>query len=342
MTLEHAPPETLGGRIVCLTCMHCNNRASRLDNLAKMAERARDDHLSGRGTRVEVDFFGAGITSGYVRPKDDEMAARLARQPVPTSIRELRGGVMPLRSLPVGPELDPKRGIRFRIRRPNPHHVAVSWLRSAYLLVFALLGRKGYRYAKSAAVRPIREQIMNPNEIRINGCLNGECSGVDFPVDPVILLNSSHKPPFWAVRFGPKSVVLPCGGPIDRFLQLTQQPVEISEGVSRMGLWTRTQFGNASVLPFSMKHETDVTGFDFVGGLLEISTEEGDVWEWIIVDYQADEIVALPLRLKSSEADAEQAGVMMMVGQDEFIHRRDRSKFRHASPSKLMSLTVKK
>ena len=339
-TLEHAPPETLGGKVVCLTCMHCNNRASRLDNLAKMAERARDDHLSGRGTRVEVDFFGAGITSGYVRPKDDEMAARLARQPVPTSIRELRGRVMPLRSLPIGPELDPKRGIRFRIRRPNPHRVAVSWLRSAYLLVFALLGREGYRYANSPSLGPIREQIMNPNEVRISGCLNGECSGVDFPVDPVIMLNHSYKPPFWAIRFGPKSVILPCGGPIDRFLQLTHRPVETSVEFDRMGLWARTQFGNAPVVAFAMKHETDVTRLDFVGGLLEILTKEGDVWEWIIVDYQADEIVALPLRCRSSEQDADGAGVMMMVGKNEFVHRDDRSEFQPASPSKLLSLTV--
>lgn len=328
--------------MVCLTCADCNNRASRLDNLAKMAEKARDDHLSGRGTRVEVDFFGAGIVSGYVRPKDEEMAARLARQPVPKSINELRGGVMPLRSLPVGRELDPKKGIRFRIRQPNPHRVAVSWLRSAYLLVFALLGREGYRYVNSQALRPIREQIMNPNDVRISGCLNGDCSGINFPVDPVIMLNYSHKPPFWVVKFGPKSVLLPCGGAMDRFSQLTQRRVETSLEINQMGLWARTLFGNAPVVTFAMNHETGVTGLEFVGGLLEILTKEGDVWEWIIVDCQESEIVALPLRSKRARQGEDGAGVMMMLGQDEFIHCSDRSVFRRASPAKLRSLTVRR
>ena len=154
------------------------------------------------------------------------------------------------------------------------------------------------------------------------------------------LLNHSHKPPFWAIRFGPKSVILPCGGAIDRFAQLTRQPVETSVGIDRMGLWTRTQFGIASAFALSMKHETDVTDLDFVGGLLEILTQEGDVWEWIIVDYQGDEIVALPLRRKSSAQDADGAGVMMMVGKHEFVQREDLSEFQLASPSKLISLTV--
>ena len=67
VTLEHAPPKTLGGKIVCLTCADCNNRGSRLDKLAMMDKKARDDHASGRGTRVEMDSFGWGITSGYIR-----------------------------------------------------------------------------------------------------------------------------------------------------------------------------------------------------------------------------------------------------------------------------------
>ena len=141
VTLEHAPPEALGGKVVCLTCADCNNRASRIDHLAKIAEKARSDHVSGRGTKVEVDFFGSGIISGYVRQRDDEMAARLATQPVPTSISQLRGGVMRLPSLPVSSRLDVNKGIRFRIRQANPHKVAVSWLRSAYLLLFSLLAR---------------------------------------------------------------------------------------------------------------------------------------------------------------------------------------------------------
>ncbi len=338
VTLEHAPPEALGGKVVCLTCSDRNNGASRLDHAAKMVQKARDDHVSGRGTRVEVDFFGVGITSGYVRPKDDEMAARLAKQPVPTSINQLRGGVMQLPRLPLGPGLDANKGIRFRIKRPKSHHVAVSWLRSAYLLIFSLLGRQGYRYAQSPALRPIREQIMNPDEVRIKGGLGGEVSGADFPVDPVILLNSAH-PPCWAVKMGAKGVLLPCSGSIDRFRQLTRQPIDVSVRNDRVGLWASRQFRNESVISFAVNREADDDDIDFIGARLEIQTESGDAWEWIVVDYQSNKVVALPLRAKGDEQDGS-IGVMMMLGEDQYLGRTDRSKFAIAKPTKLLSLTV--
>ena len=338
VTLEHAPPEALGGKVVCLTCSECNNGASRLDHAAKMVQKARDDHVSGRGTRVEVDFFGVGITSGYVRPKDDEMAARLAKQPVPTSINQLRGGVMQLPRLPLGPGLDANKGIRFRIKRPKSHHVAVSWLRSAYLLIFSLLGRQDYRYAQSPALRPIREQIMNPDEVRIKGGLGGEVSGADFPVDPVILLNSAH-PPCWAVKMGAKGVLLPCSGSIDRFRQLTRQPIDVSVRNDRVGLWASRQFRNESVISFAVNREADDDDIDFIGARLEIQTESGDAWEWIVVDYQSNKVVALPLRAKGDEQDGS-IGVMMMLGEDQYLGRTDRSKFAIAKPTKLLSLTV--
>ena len=347
VTLEHAPPKALGGKVVCLTCEDCNHGASRLDHAAKMVQKARDDHVSGRGTRVEFDFFGAGITSGYVRPKDDEMAARLAKQPVPTSINQLRGGVMKLPRLPFGPGLpglDPNKGVRFRIERPKSHHVAVSWLRSAYLLVFSLLGHQGYRYAQSPALQPIREQIRNPDEERIEGALGGVVPGVDFPVDPVILLSAAN-PPFWVVQMGDKSVLLPCGGSIEHFRQLPRPPIDVSVTNDRGGIWASGQFRNGvinfkdSVLKSAINREADGADIDFMGGLLAIEMESGDVWEWIIVDYQADEVVALPLRAKGAEQDGSM-GVTMMLDRNQYLGRRDRSKFTAASPKKLLSLTV--
>ena len=339
VTLEHAPPKTLGGRVACLTCADCNNSASRFDRLAKMVEEAKDDHLSGRGTRVEMDFFGGGIVSGYVRPKDEEMAARFAKQPVPTSINQLRGGVMQLPALPLGPELDYSKGIRFRIRQPNPHSVAVSWLRSAYLLLFSLLGREGYRYAKSGALGPIREQIMNPSRIVIKGCLNGSISGLDFPVDPVIMMNYGHKPPFWAVKMGDRCVFLPCGGSLERFQGLTQKPIDMSVAGDRTAFWSSPQFGLAPTLGGPLPIDNNTYGStDFVGAILDVEMNEGHIWEWIIVDYMTNEITALPLRQKTDEQEG--VGVMMMLGTDEYLRRKDRQAFVAASPKKLLSLTI--
>ena len=324
--------------MICLTCADCNNSASRIDRLAKLAEKAKDDHVSGRGTRVEVDFFGRGMVSGYVRPKDDEMAARIAKQPVPTSIRELRGGVMELRSLPVSPQRSENKGIRFRIRQPNPHKVAVSWLRSAYLLLFSLLGREGYRYAKSAALQPIREQIMDPDSVLIGGCLNGTIAGLDFPVDPVIMLNHARVSPFWVVKMGDRAVGLPCGGPIERFNEITQEAINLSVSAEDAAFWSSSQFRNECVLGRHLNAETDLEDTEFIGGKLEIRTHQDDVWEWMIVDCQARNIIALPFRQKGDETTG--ARVLMMLGRDEYLGRTERDGFAAASPKELLSVTV--
>ena len=343
VTLEHAPPETLGGKVVCLTCKDCNHGASRLDHAAKMAQKARDNHISGRGTQIEIDLFGARTTSGYVRPKNDEMAARTAKQPVPRSIGQLRG-VMKIPGLPPGAELDANKGIRLKIKQPKSHHVAVSWLRSAYLLVFSLLGRQGYRYAQSPALQPIREQIMNPDKERIKGALGGVVPGVDFPGDPVILLSAAN-PPFWVVQMGDKSVLLPCGGSIERFRQLPRPPIDVSVTNDRGGIWASGQFRNGvinfndSVLKSAINREADGADIDFMGGLLSIEMESGDVWEWIIVDYQADEVVALPLGPKGAEQDGSMGGIEML-DRNQYLGRKDRSKFTVALPKKLLLLTV--
>ena len=337
VTLEHAPPDSLGGKIVCLTCADCNNKASRLDRLAKIDQKAKDDHLAGRGTRVEVDFFGAGIVSGYVRPKDAEMAARLAAQPVPTSINQLKGGVMKLPPLPIGPDLDVKKGLRFRIRTPNPHHVSVSWLRSAYLLVFSLLGQEGYRYAKSPALGEIREQIMNPDVIRVGNGLSGEFTGSEFPIDPVIMLFHAHEPAFWVVKMGGRTAALPCGGSAQRFRQLTRKPIEASMAPEDVAYWASRQFRSESVLSFDLRREDPVKDLDLIGGRLVVETKEGGLWEWMIVDDQQGRVVALPFRPKGSE---QEASVMMMIGAEEYRGRKDRTEFSPASPAKLLSLTV--
>ena len=56
--------------------------------------------------------------------------------------------------------------VKFQIsfKFPKLRLAVVSHLKSAYLSVFSLLGRHGYRYAESKALLPVRQQIMNPGE----------------------------------------------------------------------------------------------------------------------------------------------------------------------------------
>ena len=51
VTLEHAPPKSLGGVPICLTCRPCNNKASFIDQHAFLSGRARKEWAEGQGLR---------------------------------------------------------------------------------------------------------------------------------------------------------------------------------------------------------------------------------------------------------------------------------------------------
>ena len=344
VTLEHVPPKTLGGNVVCLTCADCNNKASRLDRLVMLEKKARDDHVSGCGTRVEVDFFGHGITSGYLRQEDDADAKKFAKQPVPTSIKELpRGSKMRLPYFPIGPDTnvtdaDMRKGIRFRIRTPNPHKVAVSWLRSAYLLVFSLLGSEGYRYAKSDALRPVRKQIMDPDEVTISGCLSMDFSDIKSPVDPLIMMNHGNKPAFWIVIMDDKCVALPLGGPIDRFRELIRKPHNLSLSFDQLAYWASVRFVNDYAITLHFKSEQDISGVDFVGGLVDVKMADNVIWEWIAVDHQLDDVIILPFRRKG---DQQPGGVKLITGDEaRYMSRTDREHLETALPVAMRCIRV--
>ena len=58
VTLEHAPPKSLGGVPICLTCKSCNNKASLIDHHAHLSAKARNEWAEGQGAPIVVDLFG--------------------------------------------------------------------------------------------------------------------------------------------------------------------------------------------------------------------------------------------------------------------------------------------
>ena len=91
VTLEHAPPKTLGGSEMCLTCTTCNSSAGgKLDQAAAMMNRAMVDRTAGRGTKVEVDVCGTKHTT-YLSPDggmDPESIRRRAGSSAAKQLRE--------------------------------------------------------------------------------------------------------------------------------------------------------------------------------------------------------------------------------------------------------------
>ena len=150
LTGEHAPPASIGGRVVCLTCTSCNSEGGRLVDSAVAAERrfrgflrspseTYDAKLTAQSTQinVEVSRFKSGYSIVIPGERND-----------PIRVAELKGRVLGMR------EMKLTHGENFTRRQAD-----VGFLRAAYLLTFAKLG---YRFVISPALETVREQIRNP------------------------------------------------------------------------------------------------------------------------------------------------------------------------------------
>ena len=308
VTLEHAPPKAMGGQVACLTCSRCNNAGSVLDRAATRERKAIGDYASGRGTEIEVNLFGAR-RSGLLRPEE----GKPLRFPMPTKVGQLRGK-MELRFLPGGQGLDVSKGIEIRIKKPSSDHVNASLLRSAYLLVFSLLGSYGYRYAESEAICKVREQIMNP-EKKIADCRIGSFSGLEEDLT-LISFQFGTKPYFWSVKIGGRGVLLPCGGSIEHLQNLTHVPDNSDMMQGSFGHWVPAQFGNGVAIVSTIRGESDMVDGEFIGTRGENSMD-GEPWEWVMVDHQGCQTAALPLGPKHAQSKEPGLGAIMMLGENE-------------------------
>ena len=287
MTLEHAPPESLKGSAICLTCSQCNNNASRIDQHAILAKKAGEEWSLGRGTRVEIDFLGFKTSSRYI-PSDPNA-------PLPTRVSHLRKGSIQLGSLPSKEHLDINKGIRFRIPR-STHYESISMIKSAYLMVFSLMGEGGYKFAESVALKPVREQILNPEERILKG---------GFVVKGTIPETTKRKANGFSMSRGASSslddsnvgwkvVLLPCGGPepIDEFVASGD---EIDIEYNQLTGWTTCRFDEAAGITGSVSEQSGIADRTLVGTTGLVPTNKGE-WEWMVVDHHMGQYVALPFR----------------------------------------------
>lgn len=155
VTLEHAPPKSLGGAPICSTCTSCNNKASLIDHHALLSARVRKDWTEGRGAPVVVNLFGHKRSSRYI--PDGPNA------PYPARKHLIRSGTIQLDQLPRMEHLGADKGIALEIPQRDDFEF-VSMVRSAYLMVFSPMGAKGYTFAENDGLRSVREQIMNPKK----------------------------------------------------------------------------------------------------------------------------------------------------------------------------------
>lgn len=275
MTLEHVPPQSFKQKFnvqsiaTCLTCNACNNKAGR------GIDQAAIDSLKPPKVHVKIDGVSHVASLGR---KDGMYTITMEKPP--------RVLVYPY---------DKERALEFTVRLVKPRFVAVSWLKSAYLSVFSLLREHGYRYAEGAAIRQVREQIMNPGKEIIKSIpLFGPCK----PAGDWIYMNRDPGLPCWVVSFRGVTVLLPTGWDKSFFANLERfvgdHPFDFNGGL----FWKRFRFGKSMVGSFSVdKNHTPQKTLGPGPFGRDIRVVEGDVErDFVVADINGLDVTLLPVK----------------------------------------------
>ena len=314
VTLEHAPPKSLGGVPICLTCKSCNNKASLVDQHAFLSVKARDEWAEGQGAPIVVDLFGYKKSYRFV-PRDPNA-------PFPARKHLFRSGTIELGLLPPKERLDANKGISFKIPQRDDYEF-VSMLKSAYLMVFSLMGANGYKFAENIGLQPVREQILSPQKKILE---SGFIGRMRFDSDDyrkvdrsIIFLCRGGDLPFWIVpMWNGNAVFLSCGGtePIDK---LVMNPKEANIPSASLVGWVSRRFNSSSAIGGTVSEGTiDLLGSlgGTVGG--PFPTSKGG-WLYVIVFHQEQDYVALPFCPEDRLPPADVLNVVDMLSEQEAI-----------------------
>ena len=315
VTLEHAPPKSLGGSVICLTCKKCNNKASLVDHHAYLSKKARDDWRAGKGVPIVVGLFGHKKKYRFI-PQD-------SKAPYPAQRHFMRNGSIHLGPLPAIDSLDIDKGISFRIPQRDDYEF-VSMVKSAYLMVFSLMGANGYRFAQNIGLTPVREQIMNPDQTILKSGFIVECRPdllelckLDMSV---VFLCVQANPPFWLVPLGNKrAVILSCGAaePIDELTLNGDGNGNIP--LSSLVGWVSGRFDGSASIAANCPMRSDIQGGSLagtVGG--PFPTSQGG-WVYVSSFHQEKEFVALPLCPVSDWPTSKDMHVVQMLSDEQAI-----------------------
>jgi hypothetical protein len=161
LTVEHAPPEALGGGRVALTCRPCNSTAGGdLDQHMLAWEQVLDFGLGTLSRPMKngrLGGFGHEVTT---QVSTDEDGATVLRCDLEWS--NLADHTALFEDLERTVNEGRWREISFRMTTPSFDRRAayVGWLRSAYIVAFAALG---HTYLRTSDLKLVREQIQNPS-----------------------------------------------------------------------------------------------------------------------------------------------------------------------------------
>ena len=267
VNLEHVPAKALRKQAtpigMCLTCSDCNQGES--DGLDRAAM------LAMQPPQATVELLGKPYRAKMTGDSDGTIVLRTTRPHDPfLLVKE--------------PEED---DIKIHIQLVNQRIASIGFLRYAYLSVFSLLGRRGYRYAVGEGASQVRRQIMNPDRAIIGRSTVYDASKAKDSWIAMIL----DPPKCWIVRIGEAIVFLPISG--DKLFY------EKSERIRREGtftlrdpyVWKPVKFGRNVPASFTMENrrywhdlKRNLGGEPF-GASIRRTSENGTVSDFVVADY---------------------------------------------------------
>ena len=160
LTLEHVPPESVGGKPILVTCKACNNRqGSDLDvylmNALVISHNLK--HLDTIPQKSRIAFNGVEINGQTTFSKSEGFKFMIS--PDNNNPIEFEGFMKEARNAKEGYEIKLTANITNRKRNTDLANIAL--LKSAYLMAFHELG---YMYVLNPSTNVVREQILNPKQ----------------------------------------------------------------------------------------------------------------------------------------------------------------------------------
>lgn len=237
LTVEHVPPECLGGGEVLLTCARCNNESGRafdaepgkLDLLRTLAEGTHRSAVTARFALNGVAANGDLIITNTDQPHPpSDFGISLLPQkgggihfsPVakindPANLALFNGALTDTASMSLEVSFAP----RIRVARQL---ASASWIRAAYLAAFAVFG---WSYALRSVFTPLRAQLKAGRAATLPE-LHYETEGADRRRREIIVCEDPGQTRCVVVAMGPHVVFLP---PLGGGLTLTDVAADVKQ-----------------------------------------------------------------------------------------------------------------
>lgn len=235
LSVEHAPPLAIGGSPVCLTCKVCNNTAgSTID--AAAVERKEIEEIFRKGTRkkyVQLHLDDL-VVNAKVSLGGGRADLQIASHNNPNTVAKFK----------LAAQRCAEKTLYIRYKNKfREQDAMVSYLKAAYLCVFAKLG---YAYILRPPLEQVREQIKNPNKeviwkwwlLRKDGIESDKILICTHPISCVVVAIDRHM-----------IVLPPVNGPYDQYERIKLMTHDTSVGAP-LGEWS---FSQSFPLPTTME-----------------------------------------------------------------------------------------